>query len=58
MRYRYYFCDKRKSELVDFLNENNISYRVSGEGTFLPLVIFNLWSTTENLDRYFDELQK
>lgn len=58
MRYRYYFCDKCESELVDFLNKNNISYKVSGEDSFLPLVIFNLWSTTENLNYYFEELQK
>ena len=55
--WRLHFCDRITPQLIGFLEKNHIRYRKSCEDTHIPLVIFNVWSTDNDVDMYMSELQ-
>lgn len=44
MRLRYYFCNRFNTELAEFLQKENVKYKITGASTRLPLIVFNIWS--------------
>lgn len=53
MRYRYYFCKPYRKELVDYLENHQLSYQTSGQ-----FVKFDIWSTTPHVETHLDALRK
>lgn len=57
MRQKYYFHQLRTPEMIDFLNRNEIPYKVSEESSIVPTFLtFTLWSNQENTAAFLVEL--
>ena len=53
MRYRYYFCKPYRKELVDYLENHQLSYQTSGR-----FIKFDLWSTTTDIETHLRKLKE
>ena len=58
MRYRYYYFDRRKNEVAEFLNDNKIKYDVIDYGGDDVWLRFSIYSSMANADYCTEELKK
>lgn len=56
MRYKYYFCDLNRTELVNWLDKNLINYNSAGGGVVPQLVYFSIFSSAPNCKELLIEL--
>lgn len=56
MRYKYYYCVRANSRLIEFLDANQIGYKISGGGITPTLAIFSLWSSSANTQSLVENL--
>lgn len=56
MRYKYFFFEKHRPDLVDWLNEKGIKFTLDGGGCVPVFVNFTLWSNNTNIYEYLDHL--
>lgn len=59
MRFRYYFCEREKPELIDFLKQNQIKYKISGNGSARKAnIIFNIYSDGTYAEWYIEQFKQ
>lgn len=56
MRYKYYFFEIHRPDLVEWLTQNSIKFTLDGGGCVPIYVNFALWSTDTNIKEYLDHL--
>lgn len=55
MRYRYYYCSEYSKELEEYLQNEQIKYRISASTSF---IIFNIWSSDKDYKQKMLVLEK
>ena len=58
MKYKYYYCQRYRSQLVDFLKENKIKYQIKPYVPNVKCIIFTLYSSMKDIKFYMEELEK
>lgn len=57
MRYEYSFFEIHRPELVEWLENNRISYQIDGGGNLPTFIKFTLWSNNTRIDDYLAQLE-
>ena len=58
MKHRYYFCQQYDLRLVQYLEKNNVKYKIVGEHTILPMITFDICDTFVDTKRCLKELEE
>lgn len=58
MRRKYYYCQLYHPQLVDVLEANEISYRVTGGSLTPRLISFSIWDTSANTTEIIKEISE
>lgn len=58
MRYKYYFCELSRPDLVEWLEKNSIHYNQFGGDVVPEMVRFSFWSTNKNYEKWLLQLEE